>query len=180
MPRYALPRSTLSHRKANRTHWAVDTRVSLSPLPSSAMSPPPRALRGPLLPPPTCGQPKGGDLGTAHCLGHSEPLHLPFPGLRGRARAMKPGCTLPRCHLEPPIAPVGYEKYYTRRGKQDSRTKPQKLFGVPTVFERGVSPHPYGRRYNGAVHLGTLPAAGLNPPASPERKGKCQRRFWGD
>lgn len=119
-------------------------------------------------------------------LGHSPlfgPLRDVAPSISrtaGDAGAMKPGCALPQCHLELQIAPFMYEKYYTRRGKQDSRAKTQKLFGIPTVYERGFSPHPHGRRYNGAGHLRTLPAPGLNPPASSERKGECQPSYFCD
>lgn len=110
---------------------------------------------------------KGRRLGHGPLLGPLRAVASSIPRTAGDSRAMKPGCALPHCHLQPPVAPFGYEKYYARTDKQDSRAKPQKLFGVPTVYERGVSPHPHGRRYNGASHLGTLPAPRLNPAASP-------------
>lgn len=123
---------------------------------------------------------KGRRLGHSPLLGPLGAVASSILRTAGDSRAMKPGCALPQCHLEPPVALFGYKKYYTRRDKQDSRAKPQKLFGVPTVYEGAVSPHPYGRRYNGASHLGTLPAPCLNPAASPERKGECQRSYRGD
>lgn len=36
----------------------------------------------------------------------------------------------------------------------------------PDCLRERRLPHPHGRRYNGAGHLGTLPAPCLNPPAS--------------
>lgn len=55
-------------------------------------APPPRARSRPLLPPPTCDRPKGGDSGTAHRRGHLE-LPLPAPSTRrprGDTRAAAP------------------------------------------------------------------------------------------
>lgn len=105
VPRYAPPKSTLPHRKANRTRWAADTRVPSSRVSNSAMSPPPRALRGPS-PSATNLRPAKG-----RRLGHGP---LPWP-LRAAAGCTfhSPdcgGCTrhaaglyTAQCHPEPPV-----------------------------------------------------------------------------
>lgn len=74
-----------------------------------------------------CGRPKGGDLGTAHCLGHSEQLLVALSILRaaGDDRTMQPGCELPQCHPEPSIAPFGCEKCYIRRANKIYVRKPE-------------------------------------------------------
>ena len=60
--------------------------------------PPPRARSRPLLSPPTCGRPKGGDSGTAHRRGHLEPP-LPAPSTRparGTPAPPRPPSAAPR------------------------------------------------------------------------------------
>lgn len=66
-------------------------------------APPPRARSRPLLPPPTCDRPKGGDSGTAHRRGHLEPPLL-APSTRppgGDTRAAAP------CPASAPRPPGG-------------------------------------------------------------------------
>lgn len=105
VPRYALPKSTLPHRKAYRTRWAADTRVRAPefptppchPLPAPSEVPPPSATN--LLPA------KGRRLGhgplpwplraAAGCTFHS-------PDCRGCTRHAA-GLCIAQCHPEPPV-----------------------------------------------------------------------------
>lgn len=61
---------------------------------------------------------KGRRLGHSPQLGPVRDVAPSIPRTAGGAGAMKPGCALLQCHLEPPVALFVYEKYYTRRGKQ--------------------------------------------------------------
>lgn len=135
VPRYAPPKSTLPHRKAYRKRWAADTRVPSSRVSNSAMSPPPRALRGPPFfrhQPATSQREETWARPTALATPSRCWLHLPFPRLQG----MHAPCSrVVHCPVSPRASSSHYgcEQCYTRRVKQSSRAKVQRLLEVPTV-----------------------------------------------
>jgi hypothetical protein len=97
------------HKEYPPTHTERPGRPSRQQLPR-LLAPrlrhgtPPRARRGPLLPPPTCSRPKGGDTGTAHRPGHWEqPLSALSTGqAAGGSRQSAAG---PRAVRPAPFAP---------------------------------------------------------------------------
>lgn len=122
-------------------------------LPAPPRRPPPRTYRRPLLPPPTCGRPKGGDSGTAHRRGHSEP-RLPAPST-GRAV----GGGRPRLRVRPPR----------------SRAHPQ------ATRRECQAPSAERRLGDGAMARGSARWEGRVPPSGAARDGAGRRGscgFW--
>lgn len=145
--------------KKGKCHAAEVTRKSGSGLPGSARAPasgrplPAPTVRPPL-PPPTCSRPKGGDSGTAHCRGHSEPplrrLPLAWPGRGGTpappSRSQRRPRTAWRCERVP--GDLGALRVW------DCRIQAQRRSGWRRG-RAGGAPSPLRRRRGGAGRPGS-------------------------